>query len=107
MVQYDTEKHLFYVLNMFINIKLFFIPFLNLYRICMYSMWCDGRLNIDFNGLISCDLCEHNIRISLCQVSGGQNVTIPTQFLLREHIYYCESYNSRLDYVRESRLDFL
>ena len=80
MVQYDTEKHLFYVLNIFLNIKLFFIPFLNLYRICMYSMWCDGRLNTDFNGLISCDLYEHSIRISLCQVSGGQNVTIPTQF---------------------------
>ena len=27
MVQYDTEKHLFYVLNMFINIKLLIILF--------------------------------------------------------------------------------
>ena len=80
MVQYDTEKHLFYVLNMFINIKLFFIPFLNLYRICMYSMWCDGRLNTDINVSETCDLCEHIIRIYLCQVPRPQNVTIPTQF---------------------------
>ena len=107
MVQYDTKMYLNYILNMFINIKLFFIPLFNLFRICMYS-----KVNLyyfygGFNGLISCDLCEHSIRISLCQVQRGQNVTIPTQFLLREHIYYCESYNSRLDYVRESRLDFL
>jgi len=107
MYSTDTQILLFYILNIFLNINECFIPFLNLYRICMYSMWCDGRLNTDINVSETCDLCEHNIRISLCQVSGGQNVTIPTQFLLREHIYYCESYNSRLDYVRESRLDFL
>ena len=77
MVQYDTEKHLFYVLNIFLNIKVFFISLFNLFRICMYSMWCDGRLNTDFNGLISCDLCEHNIRISLCQVSGSQKIHKP------------------------------
>ena len=59
------------------------------------------------NGLISCDLYEHSIRISLCQVQGGQNVTIPTQFCAWVPIYYCESYESRLDYVRESRLDFI
>jgi len=77
MVQYDTKMYLNYILNMFINIKLFFIPFLNLYRICMYSMWCDGRLNTDFNGLISCDLCEHSIRTSLCQLSGSQKIHKP------------------------------
>ena len=65
---------------MIINIKLLNIPFINLYRICMYSMvnlyyFCGG-----LNGLISCDLYEHSIRISLCQPYGGQNVTIPTQF---------------------------
>ena len=107
MVQYDTEKHLFYVLNTFINIKLFFISLFNLFRICMYSMWCDSGLNTDLNGLISCKLYEHSIRISLCQVHGGQNVTIPTQFCAWVPIYYCESYESRLDYVRESRLDFI
>ena len=52
MVQYDTKMYLNYILNMFINIKLFFISLFNLFRICMYSMWCDGRLNTDFNGLI-------------------------------------------------------
>jgi len=77
MVQYDTEKHLFYVLNIFLNIKVFFISLFNLFRICMYSMWCDGRLNTDLNGLISCDLYEHSIRISLCQLSGGQNIHKP------------------------------
>ena len=78
MVQYDTKMYLNYILNIIINIKLLIIPFLNLYRICMYSMWCDSGLNTDLNGLISCDLCEHNIRISLCQVSGSQNVTKTT-----------------------------
>ena len=107
MVQYDTKMYLNYILNIFLNIKVFFISLFNLFRICMYS-----KVNLYYfygglNGLISCDPYEHSIRISLCQVSGGQNVTIPTQFLLREHIYYCESYNSRLDYVRESRLDFI
>ena len=77
MVQYDTKMYLNYILNMFINIKLLIIPFLNLYRICMYSMWCDSRLNTDLNGLISCDPYEHSIRISLCQVSGGQNIYKP------------------------------
>ena len=76
MVQYDTKTYLIYILNMFINIKLFFIPFLNLYRICMYSMWCDGRLNPDLKVSETCDLCEHNIRISLCQVSGSQKIHI-------------------------------
>ena len=52
MVQYDTKMYLNYILNIIINIKLLIIPFLNLYRICMYSRWCDGRLNTDFNGLI-------------------------------------------------------
>ena len=80
MVQYDTKMYLNYILNIIINIKLLIIPFLNLYRICMYSMWCDGRLNTDINVSESCDLYEHSIRISLCQLSGGQNVTIPTQF---------------------------
>ena len=76
MVQYDTEKHLFYVLNIFLNIKLFFIPFLNLYRICMYSMWCDGRLNTDIKVSETCDLYEHSIRTSLCQLSGSQKIHI-------------------------------
>ena len=53
---------------------------LNLFRIYMYSMWCDGRLNTDLNVSESCDLCERIIRIYLCQVQRGQNVTIPTQF---------------------------
>ena len=77
MVQYDTKMYLNYILNMFINIKLFFIPLFNLFRICMYSMWCDSGLNTDLNGLISCDPYEHSIRISLCQVSGGQNIHKP------------------------------
>ena len=80
MVQYDTKMCLNYILNIIINIKLLIIPFLNLYRICMYSMWCDGRLNTDINVSESCDLCERTIRISLCQVSGSQIVTKPTQF---------------------------
>ena len=80
MVQYDTKMYLNYILNIFLNIKLFFIPFLNLYRICMYSMWCDGRLNTDLKVSETCDLYEHSIRISLCQLSGSQNVTEPTQF---------------------------
>ena len=33
----DTEMIEKQVLNTFINIKLFIIPFSNLYRICMYS----------------------------------------------------------------------
>ena len=77
MVQYDTKMYLNYILNMFINIKLFFISLFNLFRICMYSMWCDSRLNTDLNGLISCDPYEHSIRISLCQLSGGQNIYKP------------------------------
>ena len=107
MVQYDTEKHLFYVLNIFLNIKLFFISLFNLFRIYMYSMFILRSIYGGFNGLISCKLYEHSIRISLCQVHGGQNVTIPTQFCAWVPIYYCESYESRLDYVRESRLDFI
>ena len=55
---------------------------LNLFRIYMYSRCIDGRLNIDLKVSETCDLCEHSIRISLCQVQRGQNVTIPTQFLL-------------------------
>ena len=80
MVQYDTKMYLNYILNMFINIKLFFIPFLNLYRICMYSMVILRSIYTHFKVSETCDLCEHNIRISLCLVQGGQNVTIPTQF---------------------------
>ena len=76
MVQYDTKMYLNYILNMFINIKLFFIPFSNLYRICMYSMWCDGRLNTDINVSETCDLCESIMRIALCQVSGSQKIHI-------------------------------
>ena len=107
MVQYDTKMSLNYILNIFLNIKVFFISLFNLFRICMYS-----KVNLYYfygglNGLISCDHYEHSIRISLCQVHGGQNVTIPTQFCAWVPIYYCESYNSRLDYVRESRLDFI
>ena len=86
MVQYDTKMYLNYILNMFINIKLFFISLFNLFRICMYSMWCDSRLNTDLNVSESCDLYEHSIRISLCQLSGSQNVTEPTQFCY-ENIY--------------------
>lgn len=37
MVQYDTKMYLNYILNMFINIKLFFISLFNLFRIYMYS----------------------------------------------------------------------
>ena len=77
MYSTDTQIPLFYILNSFINIKLFFIPFLNLYRICMYSMWCDGRLNTDLNVSETCDLCEHSIRISLCQLSGLQKIHKP------------------------------
>ena len=77
MYSTDTQIPLFYILNIFLNIKLFFISLFNLFRICMYSMWCDSRLNTDLNGLISCDLYEHSIRISLCQVSGGQNIHKP------------------------------
>jgi len=77
MVQYDTKMYLNYILNMFINIKLLIIPFLNLYRICMYSMWCDGRLNTDLNVSETCDLYEHSIRTSLCQVSGSQKIHKP------------------------------
>ena len=72
MVQYDTEKHLFYVLNIFINIKLFFISLFNLYRICMYSMVILRSIYTHFKVSESCDLCERTIRISLCQVSGSQ-----------------------------------
>ena len=77
MVQYDTKMYLNYILNMFINIKLFFISLFNLFRICMYS-----KVNLYYfygglNGLISCDLYEHSIRISLRQVSGGQNIHKP------------------------------
>ena len=50
---------------------------LNLFRIYMYSRCIDDRLNTDLNVSESCDLCEHNIRISLCQVSGGQNIHKP------------------------------
>ena len=80
MYSTDTQILLFYILNIFLNINECFIPFLNLYRICMYSMWCDGRLNTDIKVSETCDLYEHSIRISLCQLSGSQNVTIPTQF---------------------------
>ena len=52
MVQYDTKMYLNYILNIFLNINECFISLFNLFRICMYSMWCDGRLNTDFNGLI-------------------------------------------------------
>ena len=77
MYSTDTQIPLFYILNIFLNIKLFFISLFNLFRICMYSMWCDGRLNTDLNGLISCDPYEHSIRIYLCQVSGEQNIHKP------------------------------
>ena len=77
MYSTDTQYPLFYILNIFLNIKVFFISLFNLFRICMYSMWCDSRLNTDLNGLISCDPYEHSIRISLCQVSGGQNIHKP------------------------------
>ncbi len=77
MYSTDTQIPLFYILNIFLNIKVFFISLFNLFRICMYSMWCDGRLNTDLNGLISCDLYEHSIRISLCQVSGSQKIHKP------------------------------
>ena len=77
MYSTDTQIPLFYILNIFLNIKLFFIPFLNPYRICIYSRWCDGRLNTDINVSESCDLYEHSIRISLCQVSGSQKIHKP------------------------------
>ena len=77
MYSTDTQIPLFYILNIFLNIKLFFISLFNLFRICMYSMWCDSGLNTDLNGLISCDPYEHSIRISLCQVSGEQNIHKP------------------------------
>ena len=62
---------------MIINIKLLNIPFINLYRICMYSMVNLYYFYGGLNGLISCDLYEHSIRISLCQVHGGQNIHKP------------------------------
>ena len=68
-------------------------------------MCIDDRLNTDLNVSESCDLCEHNIRISLCQVHGGQNVTIPTQFCAWVPIYSCETHNNLDENVRESRLD--
>ena len=77
MYSTDTQIPLFYILNIFLNIKLFFISLFNLFRICMYS-----KVNLYYfygglNGLISCDPYEHSIRISLCQVSGGQNIHKP------------------------------
>ena len=72
MVQYDTKIYLNYILNIFLNIKLFFIPFLNLYRICMYSMVILRSIYSHLKVSESCDRCERTIRISLCQVSGSQ-----------------------------------
>ena len=77
MYSTDTQYPLFYILNIFLNINECFISLFNLFRICMYSMWCDGRLNTDLNVSESCDLYEHSIRISLCQLSGGQNIHKP------------------------------
>jgi len=80
MYSTDTQIPLFYILNIFLNIKVFFIPLFNLYRICMYSKVILRSIYSHLKVSESCDLYEHSIRISLCQLSGGQNVTIPTQF---------------------------
>ena len=77
MYSTDTQYPLFYILNIFLNINECFISLFNLFRICMYSMWCDGRLNTDLNVAESCDLYEQTIRISLCQLQGGQNIHKP------------------------------
>ena len=72
MVQYDTKMYLNYILNIFININLFFISLFNLYRICMYSMVILRSIYTHLKVSESCNLCELTIRISLCQVSGSQ-----------------------------------
>jgi len=86
MVQYDTKMYLNYILNMFINIKLFFISLFNLYRICMYSMVILRSIYSHLKVSESCDLYEHSIRISLCQLQEGKMLQYPHNFV-HEYLY--------------------